>query len=76
MLLVVRLYVCSNFRILLAARCLFSSNHQIIRRKAIKIESVRKGSSLNVDAALGLAEEAGRHLRRVLLALRREMVCP
>jgi hypothetical protein len=55
---------------------MFSSNPEIIRRKVIKVRSVRKVSPLvHVDAALGLAEEAGRHLRRVL-ALRREMVCP
>jgi hypothetical protein len=54
---------------------MFSSNPKIIRRKAIKVRSVRKVSSLaHVDAALGLAE-AGRHLRRVL-ALRREIVYP
>jgi len=47
---------------------------QVIRRKVIEIEFIRKISSL-VDATQSLAEEAGRYSRRVL-ALRREMVCP
>ena len=42
--------------------------------KAIEIGSIRKVLSL-IDVALGLAEETGRHSRRVL-ALRRKMVCP
>ena len=53
---------------------MFISNHEIIQRKMVEIGSIRKVASL-VDAALGLAEEAGRHSRRVL-ALRREMVYP
>jgi hypothetical protein len=65
----VGLYVCSNFRILLAARCVL-----LFQPLDNPEGSIRKVSSL-VDAALGLAEEAGKHSRRVL-ALRREMVCP
>jgi hypothetical protein len=53
---------------------LFFSNLKIIRRKIIKLESVRKVSFLyNIDAALGLAKEADRYIK-LILALRREIV--
>jgi hypothetical protein len=61
------------FRVVLAAQCALSSDHEIIRERRKGSGSVRKDSSL-VDVSLGLAARPvdSRHV----LALRREIVCP